>query len=436
MVEIVMPKLGLTMTEGTIQRWLKQEGDTVAAGEGILEIETDKSTATVEAPAGGILGGVRYAEAGTEVEVGATLAYLLEAGERAPVAVQAPERQEKTAEPAPVSAVAAAAPRGSICSSPAARKLAKDLGISLEEVQPDARGIIHLAQVQAYQEEMARRPKATPLAAAKARELGADLGALPNEGRRIRAAQVEAAGGLVPAAATPVKGQSAAAPDTENGDQVVPFTGVRKTVARRMTKSMQEVPHFYLSLSVDMSKTQALMARQTVKISLHDMLIRVLALALAENPTINAHVYDDRMVLKREINIGVAVAAENGLIVPVVRNVAGKSLKAIASESAGLVARARKGELRPDEYQGGTFTISNLGMFGIERFTAIVNQPEAAILAVGRTVDTPVVRDGEITIRPMLGLTVSYDHRAVDGAAGAKFLNRVKELLEDPELLI
>ena len=297
----------------------------------------------------------------------------------------------------------------------------------MSAVMPDQNGIIHLAQVEAASRNAEEVPRATPLARAVAKAENVDLSKLSApENRRIRVADV------VSSAAS----QAESVETTQAGDQEIPFQGMRKTIAKRMSQSKREVPHFYLKLRADMTRANALMARQREKVSLHDLLIRVLAQALAEHPSINAHVYEDRVVHKREIHIGVAVATDRGLIVPVVRNVVGKSLSAIASESKSLIQKAREGSLAPDEYQGGTFTISNLGMFGIEEFTAIINQPEAAILAVGRTVDTPVWEDGVVKPRPMLALTASYDHRAVDGVDGAKFLRRIKELLEDPELLI
>jgi len=430
MISIVMPKLGLTMTSGTIQQWLKKEGEAVSAGESLLEIETDKTSATVDAPAAGTLWGIKFATEGEEVDIGTTLAYLLVENEVPPVETAdeatAPSVEAPPAEETPNMAAiqASVCSRDNIKVSPAARKFAKDLNISLKDVQPNENGIIHLAQVQAYQETHAQ-PKATPLARIKARELGVELAQIPTEGnRRIRSAQVEA----FAAQSVPDAGDS--------GDTEVLFTGIRKTVARRMSQSMQEVPHFYHTVRVDMTKVKALMACQSTKVSVHDVLIRVLAQALSEYPGINVHVYQDRMILKKEINIGVAVATEKGLIVPVVRNVVSKNLKTIAEESAALVSRARKGSLQPDDYQGGTFTISNLGMFGIEEFTAIINQPEAAILAVGSTIETPVVENGEIAIRPMMTMTASFDHRAIDGVDGAKFLTRVKQLMEKPELLI
>lgn len=430
MIAVVMPKLGLTMTEGTIQQWLKAEGDSVERGEAIAEIETDKSTAAVEAPAAGKLWGIQFPESGTEVEVGTTIAYLLEEGELPPKDMPAqtatpdqPEISEtslQTERP-----ITAGSP--SVKSSPAARKLAEQRGIDLSAVMPDQNGIIHLAQVEAASRNAEEVPRATPLARAVAKAENVDLSKLSApENRRIRVADV------VSSAAS----QAESVETTQAGDQEIPFQGMRKTIAKRMSQSKREVPHFYLKLRADMTRANALMARQREKVSLHDLLIRVLAQALAEHPSINAHVYEDRVVHKREIHIGVAVATDRGLIVPVVRNVVGKSLSAIASESKSLIQKAREGSLAPDEYQGGTFTISNLGMFGIEEFTAIINQPEAAILAVGRTVDTPVWEDGVVKPRPMLALTASYDHRAVDGVDGAKFLRRIKELLEDPELLI
>ena len=428
MIPIVMPKLGLTMTEGTIQEWLKSEGDHIRQGDPVVEIETDKSTASVEAPGEGTLWGIQFPEVGTAVEVGTPIAYLLAEGEQPPTGLSpvGPAAQVPSdSVPATITVSAPAAAATDVKSSPAARALAKQLGLDLKSISPDAKGVIHLAQVEAAKAALTAEPKATPLARELAREQGIDLRSLSApEGGRIYAAQVSAA--AAPAQTAVVQA----------ADEEIPFQGIRKTVAKRMAQSKREVPHFYLSLRADMTRAKALMARQKEKVSLHDLLIRVLAQALGEHPEVNVHVYEDRIVRKREISIGVAVATDKGLIVPVVRDVAGKSLTAIAHESRELVRKARDGSLTPDEYQGGTFTISNLGMYGIETFAAIINQPEAALLAVGRMVDELFLEEGEVKTRPMLTLTASYDHRAIDGVDGAKFLSRLKELLEDPELLI
>lgn len=425
MKPIVMPKLGLTMTEGTIKKWLKSEGDSISSGDELLEIETDKSVATVESPYAGTLWKIRLPNEGETVEVGEPIAYLLESGEEAPddssiapVANQAGKEEKDFA----------------VKSSPAARKLARDLGLDVSSVPAGSDGVVHLAQVQHYQGHAQERGadtnavRATPLAKLAAEDLGVNLSGLASDGERIRYAQVQ----------TAAQGILAQEDDTalEHGDKAVPFTGVRKTIARRMTQCKQQVPHFYLSLHADMSKFQTLASGLSYRISMHDWLIRVLSVALAEHPEVNAHVYDDKVILKEKINVGIAVATENGLIVPVVRDVRGETLKSIAENSAALIQKARNGTLMPDDYHGATFTVSNLGMFEIEQFTAIIHQPEAAILAVGKAVDTVVTVDGKIVIRPMLALSASFDHRAIDGAAGAKFLKRVKALLETPELLI
>lgn len=440
MFTILMPKLGLTMTEGVIQRWLKAEGDVVAAGEELVEIETDKSIATVETPGAGTLNAILYKEAGTAIEVGQPIAYILEAGEMAPAEISditAAATADHNANVPIISVLAA--PEKTVAAgvrrkiSPAAHKLAKEKGVDIAGVPEGPSGVVQIKQVEAYAAVQAKQqvqkpePKATPMAKAVANVLGVDLNTIgASVGGRINRTQVEAAASTANTVTTA----------TTVRDREISMSGMRKTIARRMSQSKREVPHFYLSLSVDMTNAKALMKGTGYKMSFHDVLIRVLSVALAENPMVNAHVSEEKIVLKDIINIGVAVAVNNGLIVPVVRDVKSKSLREISESSAALIVMAREGRLTPDDYQGGTFTVSNLGMFGIEQFIAIVNQPEAAILAVGKTVDTPLVIDGVISIRPMVHLTASFDHRAVDGAVGARFLARIKELLENPILLL
>ncbi len=382
----------------------------------------------MEAPAAGVLYTVLHPANDAPIPVGRLIAYLLTEGEQTPAvkpdAAEADAYAGEQAPPAARSAPAAIPAR----STPGERRKVSPAPVSWPGPRGGHQRHSHrsrrhdtAAEVEDWLAARPAAPKATPLAKAVAGELGVDLSSLSTPaGGRIYAAQLLPA---VPAAPA-------------DGDVEIPYKGVQKAMAARMSRSKREVPHFYLSLSADMTNARTMMNGLGYKISLHDLLIRVLAVALAEHHAVNAHVSEDRVVRKGEINVGVAVAMPEGLVVPVVRHAAGKSLRQIAAESAALIEKGRAGRLMPDEYQGGTFTVSNLGMFGIEQFTAIVNQPEAAILAVGRTMDTPVARDGVICIRPMLALSASFDHRAVDGATGARFLSRVRELLENPVLLI
>lgn len=436
MIEIVMPKLGLTMDEGTIKQWLKKEGDMVEAGEEILEVEGDKTSSMVEAPGAGTLGRILFPNEGDVVPVTKPVAYILEEGEtytevsEETAAVEV-EEESTAGNQAETSAVRSIAPaeteRGRRKISPLARKYAQENGIDLDQVSCDESGVVHIKQVKEYKDS-APKIKATPMARAIAAEKGVELSAIEApEGGRIYKDQVEGVN-EAPAAAP--------AQPKADGDVEVPFRGMTKTIAKRMTQSKQSVPHYYLTISCDMTNANQVIKNIGCKVSFHDYLARVLATALKEHPEINAHVYEDRMILKKDINVGVAVAVDNGLIVPVIREVQSKSLGQIAGESRELIRKARDGQLQPDDYQGGTITISNLGMFGIDEFSAIINQPEAAIIAVGRTTETPVVVDGEVVVRQICRMTASFDHRAVNGAEGAKFLKRVKELIENPIMLI
>lgn len=411
MVEIVMPKLGLTMDEGTIKGWFKKEGDSVEEGEEILEVEGDKTSSAVEAPASGTLYKI-LAQDGDVVPIIQPIAYILPKGAKAPVKNNVPSGKTES---------------GRRKISPLARKYALENGIDLDQIAGDETGVVHIKQVM-EQKDKVPKVKVTPMAKAIAAENNVDLSKIDiPEGGRIYKAQVEHKDEIL--AVEPLL------PETD-GDIEVPFRGMTKTIAKRMTQSKQQVPHYYLTISCDMTNANEVIRNVGYKVSFHDYLARVLAVALQEHSEINAHVYEDKLILKKDINVGVAVAVDSGLIVPVIRNVQNKSLSQIAGESQALIRKAREGNLRPDDYQGGTITISNLGMFGIEEFSAIINQPEAAILAVGRTTETPVVENGEVVIRPICKMTASFDHRAINGAVGAKFLKRVKELVENPIKLI
>jgi len=399
--EVKLPRLGQGMESGTIVKWLKAEGDPVEKGEPLYELDTDKVTQEVEAEASGLLLKIEVQEG--EVPVGRTIAVIGEAGEEVPEVVAEPE---PAAEPEP----------------------------KPEPQQEDGRP--------AEREDWPAvssggRVKASPLARRIARERGVDLASLRGTGPegRIVAEDVERTeAGAAPAPA------AAPAPVVSGEVERRELTSVRRTIARRLTEAWQ-IPVFQLQSSADMSRVNALVARlreneDGPKLTVTDVLTKVCAAALMRHREVNAQWADDAILLHPTANIGLAVAAPQGLIVPVIRGAERLGLAQIAVARSDLVTRAREGKLQREDLEEGTFTISNLGMFGVESFTAVLNPPQAAILAVGATEDRAVPVEGEIAIRPMLTLTATFDHRAVDGAPAAGFLQSVKELLEEPALML
>lgn len=424
--QLLMPKLGMTMEEGTVVKWFKQVGDKVTEGEIILEILTDKVNMEVEAPATGEILALLAAE-GEVVEVNKVIAYIGQPGEKveagaasAPAAVSAPA----AAAPAPAVAPTAAAlgVDGKVKASPAAKRVAREEGVDLRQVPPTGpSGRIIEKDVRAF--------KASPLAKKIAQDTGVDLAAVAGSGigGKIMKADVVAAG------STP-----AAAPVTAKTNRKA-LTGLRKAIAKNMTDSWT-APHVTLNTEADMSSMVALRKailpgiekRTGLKPSYNDLIIKVVAKALREFPVMNSRYYPEEGVEACEdVNVGMAVAIPNGLVVPVVKNADSLSVEQIAKTTKDLAARARDGKLPPAEMSGGTFTVSNLGMFGVDTFTPIINKPEIAILGVGRMIEKPAVVNGEIVIQPRISLSLSFDHRVVDGAEAAQFLNRIRQLLED-----
>jgi pyruvate dehydrogenase E2 component (dihydrolipoamide acetyltransferase) len=390
---VSLPRLGQGMEAGTIVRWLKAEGDTVEKGEPLYELDTDKVTQEVEADAGGVLLKILAGE-GEEIEVGKRIAVIGEEGEE--VAAEA--------EPAPKAEEPAKVPRPEPL--PAER---------VEEPQQPSRAD--------------GRIKASPLARRIARERSIDLGTLTGTGPdgRIVAEDVERA------AAAPAYAPAAAAPLEA---EVVPLTSLRKTIARRLTEAW-EAPAFQISMSADMTRAQELHDRLREQgVSVTDILTKLAAVALLRHREVNAHFADDELRIFPNAHIGLAVATERGLIVPVQREVERKSLVQIAAERKDVVQRTREGKLTQEDLEGGTFTISNLGMYGVEIFTAVLNPPQAAILAVGAIEEKPVVENGDVVARPLMAMTLTCDHRAVDGAKAAEFLRELKTLLEEPGLAL
>lgn len=430
---VKMPKLGTTMTEGTIVKWLKKEGEPVEKGEIYVEIQTDKVNIEDEAERSGILRKI-IAKEGETVKVGEPIAIIADAHEELPdleiaddkspekqeessqVIMQQEDRTEDEKETIP----------GKIKASPAAKRVARENQIDLSKVTPSGpNGRIVEKDVLAYIQE--NKIRATPVAKKIAMEKQIDLKSLQKSPvERITKADLEEQMMM------------------QEEESTIPVIGMRKIIADSMTYSKKVAPHIYLSLEVDMSKVidirekliPLVQDKYDVKLSYNHILIKAVATALRLNPLVNSSFIEEKIILKQNINIGLAVALEDGLIVPVIKDADKKGLGIIAKETAELILKAKNKKLLPDEYQGGTFTITNLGMFDIENFCAIINQPETAILAVGKIMKKPVVVDDEITIRPMMNLTLSCDHRAIDGAVGAKFLQNLKEILEEPMNLL
>jgi pyruvate dehydrogenase E2 component (dihydrolipoamide acetyltransferase) len=420
MPDVIMPRLSDTMTEGIIAQWLKAEGDDVRRGDTLAEIETDKATMELEAYASGVLTRI-LAQPGSTVPIGQPIAVIGEPG-GADGADGVPATAGAHTDPAPV-APAVTAPAPSAAGAPP-RPAEPGPGLSV---------------------------RSSPLARALARKLGVDLAAVAGTGPggRIVRADVEAAarGGSPPAPATgPVDGTAAPArasvpavpPAPSADDERVPLTSIRRITAQRLGESAA-APHFYLTSVVDADALLALRAELNAqlapsgpKISVTDLLIRACALTLRDHPEVNSSWGGDHLLRRGRINVGVAVALPSGLIVPVVPDADRKSITEIATEAHALGERARAGKLTPDEFSGGTFTISNLGMYGIDAFTAVINPPEAAILAVGAAREEPVLREGRLVTVRRMTLTLTVDHRVLDGATGAAFLRDLVTLLERP----
>lgn len=430
---VKMPKLGTTMTEGTIIKWLKSEGDPVKKGEIYVEIQTDKVNIEDEAETSGVLRKI-IAKEGETIKVGEPIAIIAEADEELPDLGIADNISTQNQEKSPpvsqqqedkIEAEKQIIP-DKIKASPAAKRVARENQIDLSNVIPSGpNGRIVEKDVLSYIQE--HKVKATPVAKKIAIERQVDLKTLQKSpGQRITKQDLE---------------EQQILQDADNVvDNTIPVIGMRKIIADNMAYSKKVAPHIYLSLEVDMSKVIDLrerliplvQAQHDVKLSYNHILIKATAIALRLNPVINSSFTEEKIILKQHINIGLAVALKDGLIVPVIKDADKKGLAFIAKETEELVQKAKSKKLLPDEYQGGTFTITNLGMFDIESFCAIINQPETAILAVGKIIKKPVVIDAEITIRPMMNLTLSCDHRAIDGAVGAKFLQNLKQILEEP----
>jgi pyruvate dehydrogenase E2 component (dihydrolipoyllysine-residue acetyltransferase) len=410
--EIKLPRLGQGMESGTIVKWLKSEGERVEKGEPLYELDTDKVTQEVEADASGVLLQIAVQEG--EVPVGRTIAVIGEEGEEVSVSANGGE------EPPPGSAESDVQTVEAPSAAPAREPEREAVREAPAEAQPPA-------------QHDGGRVKASPLARRIARERGIDLASISGTGPegRIVAEDVERADVSAPAAAP-----AAAVPAGEVERRE--HTSIRKTIARRLTEAWQ-IPVFQLQTSVDMTRANTLVERLReggTKATVTDVLTKVCAAGLMRHREVNAQWTDDAILLFPIANVGIAVATPQGLVVPVIRGADRLRLAEIAAARADVVGRARDGKLTREDLEDGTFTISNLGMFRVESFTAVLNPPQAAIVAVGATEEKPVALGGEVVARPMLTLTATFDHRAVDGAPAAEFLQSVKELLEEPGLML
>ena len=434
-VEILMPALSPTMEEGTLAKWLVKEGDTVSAGDLLAEIETDKATMEFEAVDEGVIGKLLVAEGTEGVKVNSPIALLLEDGESAsdakatapkseaaPKAEAAPKNEPASSEAKAAPPAPKAADGGRVFASPLARRIAADKGIDLSGVTGSGpHGRIVKADVEGASPEAKPAAAATEAAAPAAAKAGAPA-AMPTG----------------PSTDTVLKMYEGRA-YTE-----IKLDGMRKTIAARLTEAKQTIPHFYLRRDIHLDALMAFRGQlnaqlegRGVKLSVNDFIIKACALALQQVPAANAVWAGDRVLQLKPSDVAVAVAIEGGLFTPVLKDAEMKSLSALSAEMKDLAARAKSKKLAPHEYQGGSFAISNLGMFGIDNFDAVINPPHGAILAVGAGVKKPVVgKDGALAVATVMSVTLSVDHRVIDGALGAELLQAIKDNLENPMAML
>ncbi|HYC63883.1 MAG TPA: pyruvate dehydrogenase complex dihydrolipoamide acetyltransferase [Reyranellaceae bacterium] len=423
-INVLMPALSPTMTEGKLAKWHVKVGDTVKAGQVICEIETDKATMEVEAVDEGKVGQLVVPEGAEGVKVNAVIAILLEEGEKAPAGAPAPAPAPKAAPPAPASSSSGPRASGPPMSGPEVRA---------PEKAPEKKG---------------DRVFATPLARRIAADKNLDLSRVTGSGPHGRIVKADVEGAKPGAAPAPAAAAPKAAPVaqpifTAPGDQRIPHTSIRKVIARRMLESKQTVPHFYLTVEFELdallaarTAINAVAEKKGVKVSVNDMVIKACAKALRDHPECNSSWTEDEMIQYGAVDVSVAVATDRGLITPIVRNADMMGAAQIAAEMKDLAARAKTGKLKLEEFQGGGFTVSNLGMFGIRNFAAIINPPQAMIIAVGAGEKRAVVRNDQVVIRTMMDCTLAVDHRVVDGATGAQFLQTLRSYIEQPAAML
>jgi pyruvate dehydrogenase E2 component (dihydrolipoamide acetyltransferase) len=440
----IMPKFDMDQEKATIVSWSKADGDKVKAEETVLVVETEKVAIDVPCPATGTLAGVRF-QAGDTVPVTTVIAYILKEGETPadlpkegkPAAPAKVESAPRTVQPEPVQTPTLAV-------TPVAARIAKEKGVDLAQVTARGDRITREDVEQFLFSQKApteiEKPAATPAARRLARENDLPLESIQGSGPhgRIQAADVAALSKPTPVPATAKPGDRPA--------QVIPLTGIRQTIAERMTASFHDIPHISLTVEADATRLESTQKSLSTlaekdgagRITMTALLVRIVCWALERNPFINASLIDGKVYLWQDINIGVATAIPDGLIVPVIHQVGQKSIREIALSLQDLTLRAREGRLALSDVQHGTFTISNLGMFGIRQFRAVINPPESAILAVGAVVRKPVVINDkdEVAVRPILNITLSADHRVIDGVVAARFLSDLVQGIELPESLL
>jgi len=431
MPEIQMPKLSDTMTEGTLVSWKKKKGDKVSAGEVIAEIETDKATMEWESPEDGTLAEI-YVEEGGKVNVGDKIGFIGGEGEEAPKKEEAPKEEEKPKEPK------------------AEAKKEKKPQVETEKPVPAEKKEKEAAPVAKVDNGEEARIKASPVARRVAAELGVDLASVKGTGPdgRVTETDVRAAAktkGPAPAQKTPAAAKPSA-PSIKAGEGArIQLSGMRKIIAQRLVESLGPVPHFYLTIEINAAPLMA--AREelksagegadTAKITVNDFVLKAAVQAAVKVPRVNASFDGDAFVQYADVDLGIAVAIEDGLLTPVIRAAQNKSLREISEQVKDLASRARNKRMKPEEFQGGTFTVSNLGGVGIDSFSAVINPPQGFILAVGKVTKVPVIDDSDqIVPGHRMSITMSCDHRVIDGALGAEYLKELRHLLENPALLL
>jgi len=451
MPEIQMPKLSDTMTEGTLVAWKKDKGDKVSAGEVLAEIETDKATMEWESPEDGTLTEI-YVQEGGKVNVGDKIAFIGGEGEEGPKEEETPKGKEEKPKPAeqkekqPQAETEKPAPPEAKQKETAPPQQ-KDVAAAVSTARTEAKQ--QEARPKAEKREEAR-VKASPVARRVAAELGVDLASVKGTGPDGRVTETDVRGAAKSGAAVadrgPAKAESKSKPSVKSGESArIQLSGMRKIIAQRLVESLGPVPHFYLTIDVNagplMEAREELKSAgegaDAAKITINDFVLKAAVQAAVKVPRVNASFDGDAIVQYADVDLGVAVAIEEGLLTPIIRAAQTKSLREISELAKNLVHRARNKRMKPEEFQGGTFTVSNLGGMGIDNFSAVINPPQGFILAVGRITKVPVIDDcDQIVVGHRMSLTMSCDHRVIDGALGAEYLKELRHLLENPALLL
>jgi pyruvate dehydrogenase E2 component (dihydrolipoamide acetyltransferase) len=446
---LIMPALEMAQESGRLLRWLKREGESVIKGEPVMEIETDKVTVEIPSPDSGILGGILIKE-GDEVPVGQTIAWLLAPGETPPASVA--KTPSGRAVRTPVVSAAPSQPQAVpaknifiIDASPLARKIAEEHGIDLALLKSNGKRI-EKADVLAYVREQEKAIETASASGSNGEAKGRLIPASPKARRLAAERNIDLASlsGSGPDGAILVADVPESATPVRTSTTVESLSTIWRVMAERMSASWTTVPHFYLVREVDASNliewrkriTSSVEKRTGIKPTFTDLLVKVVGAALRDHPRVNAGWTEDGIQFNEEINVGIATAIEEGLIVPVIHKADSASIGEIATQRQDLIERAQNRKLRPADISDGTFTLSNLGMYNVDAFNGIINTPQAALLAVGRIVDRVVPLNGEVVIRPMMVMTLSCDHRVVDGARGANFLDDLANLIGDPWRLL